>query len=91
MFQTKHSQLPLSCMNDVTMTSIDRIHNTRLIYFFNVPHDRTVIRQNSINICGLKLWESLPTEVQNPSSISVFKKKLLKYILTHITHYDIFL
>jgi len=57
------------------MTSIDRIHNTRLVHLFNVPHYRTVIRQNSINICGPKLWESLPTEVQNSSSMSGFKKK----------------
>jgi len=78
-------------MNYVTMTSIDRIHNSRLVHFFNVPHFRTVIRQNSKNICGPKLWELLPTEVQNSSSIFVFKKKLLKYILTHTTHYDVFI
>ena len=42
---------------------------------------RTKCRQDTVRFQGPKLWNSLPTEIKDVSSLNLFKKKIKQYLL----------
>ena len=76
MCRLKNNQLPLSCMNYITITNPDRPYSTRHFHFFITSRFRTIIRQNSVSIRGPKLWDSFPIDIQNSSSLHLLRKRL---------------
>ena len=78
MFKVKHRLVPLACMRFATITDPQRLHATRTVYYFNMVGFRTVIRENSINVRGPRLWNTLPMVIQNSLSMRSLKHELVK-------------
>jgi hypothetical protein len=79
MYRVKNHLLPLSCMRHVTVTDFVRPYHIRKVNYFLNMGCRTAIRENSINVRGPKLWNSLSFEIQNCSSLSVLKREVTKF------------
>ena len=79
MFKTKHHLLPSSCMRYVTVSDSKRSHDTRKIPYFVFHGCRTVIRENSINIFGPRLWDSFPVEIKDAVNLSLLRRTLLEF------------
>ena len=80
MFKVKYHLLPLSCMRYVTVLDSMRPHDTRKSPYFVILGCRTVIRENSVNIFGPKLWDSLPDEVKGALNLSMLRRSLLEHL-----------
>ena len=57
-------------------------YNTRKSSFFVLNNFRTTIREHAINIYGPRLWNSLPDNIQNCHSFSLFRKLLTAHFIT---------
>lgn len=87
MYLYKNRHLPAS-FNDMFLLNCEvHKYNTRTENFFRLPKCSTNVRLFSLRFQGTKLHNSLSTEIQNASNISVFTSKLkssfcsVKYIL----------
>ena len=78
MFKVKYHLLPVSCMKHVTVSDFMRPYQTRYSNYFVVHCCRTVVRENSVNIRGPKLWNSLSSVFQKCLSLGELKKDLVK-------------
>ena len=67
-------------MQFVAVSDSLRIHDTRHKPYFVIESYRTNARENSVNVAGPKLWDSLPSNIQNASYISSLKRLMLDYI-----------
>jgi len=56
-------------------------HNTRGRNQINIEYCRTVAKSFSVKIAGPRLWNSLPINLRNSASISIFKKNYKKMLL----------
>ena len=54
-------------------------HNTRNSKNLHIPKCRAAKAQNSFSYKGVSIWNSLPREILNSPSVSVFKRKLKSY------------
>ena len=61
-------------------------HNTRNSRNLDIPKCRTAKAQNSFFYRGVSIWNSLPSEILNSPSVSVFKTKLKSYYLDRWLH-----
>ena len=87
--------LMYKCMNNLApdyLTSLFKKrssihqHNTRNSNNLDIPKCRTVKAQNSFSYRGVSIWNSLPSEILNSPSVSVFKRKLKSYYLERWLH-----
>ena len=69
--------LHLACV--VTVSDSKRSHDTRKIPYFVFHGCRTVIRENSINIFGPRLWDSFPVEIKDAVNLSLLRRTLLEF------------
>ena len=74
------------CMNGLApqylcdmFTSNNHSCNTRNASQPKPPKARTAYYQRSFSVSGLKLWNSLPQDIQSSQSVARFKKSLHKY------------
>ena len=81
MYKFKYHHLPISCMRYVTVAVGHRFHETRKVFYFNMESFRTVIRERSISIRGPRVWDSLPSEIQDSPSIGSFKRQLINWLI----------
>lgn len=89
MFKAKLRLLPLSSMRYVTVSDSKRSHDTRKNHCFVIERCRAVIRENTINLLGPRLWDSFPEEVKNTVNLSSLKKALLDFFVVLIYMYNI--
>jgi hypothetical protein len=85
MYKAIHKVLPNSCSQFITLSEKACWYNLRKDHQFAYSTFRTKLRENSIAIAGPRLWNSLPDHLQLPSSISIFKCKLVKMLLLEYT------
>ena len=78
MFKAKYHLLPVSCMKHVTVSDLLRPYQTRKSNYFVEEFCRTVVRENSVNIRGPKLWNSLSPVIQKCLSLGALKKYLVE-------------
>ena len=87
MYKMKHNLLPNVTNSYVLLARNDREHDTRHCSFFKIKKFRTTTGENCIAVRGPRIWDSLPLEVQEKTSISLFKRELLlHYISTYELH-----
>ena len=76
------------CMNNLApdyLTSLSKKrssihqHNTKNSNNLDIPKCCTAKAQNSFSYRGVSIWNSLPSEILNSPSVSVFKRKLKSY------------
>ena len=75
LFKAKHNSLPVNVQKLFSL-NFDNIHITRQNNLFKVKYARTSLKAKCVSICGVKLWNSLPTDVSNCHSLMKFKKLL---------------
>ena len=81
MYKFKNNLLPFACNDLVTpRLSEQNFYNMRIEQEFTIPKHRTTVRERVIKIRGPKLWNKLPSEIKNLSSIYNYKKCLKQYI-----------
>ena len=61
-------------------------YNTRNSKNLDIPKCRTAKAQSSFFYRGVSIWNSLPSEILNSPSVSVFKRKLKSYYIDHWLH-----
>ena len=80
MFKIKYHLLPPACMHLVTVSDSQRSHFTRKKSHFTLEGCRTVVRENSVNVFGPKLWDSLPRDIQDVSCFRSLKRLMLEFL-----------
>ena len=78
----KRDLLPNYFRDMFTLASQIHSYNTRNSSLFYIPHCRTNFRKFSIRFQGPTFFNSLSREIQNSESISLFGKRLKKFLLS---------
>ena len=82
MYLFKRGLLPNYFRDMFTLESQIHSNNTRNSSVFYIPHCRNNFREFSIRLQGPKFLNSLSREIQNRESITLFGKRLKKYLLS---------
>ena len=82
MYLFKRGLLPNYFRDMFTLASQIHSYNTRNSSLFYIPHCRTNFRKFSIRFQGPTFFNSLSREIQNSESISLFGKRLKKFLLS---------
>ena len=78
MFKCKYNLLPESCLQLVPLNSTRSCYAFRKEDEFITVKFRSETRRKAISVIGPELWNSLQVPIQNISSISVFKSRLVE-------------
>ena len=72
MFEARHSG------------NYDRTHRypTRSFNDLVPSHARLTVTQNSINVCGPNIWNSIPQEIRDLPTLSIFKNNYKNYLIS---------
>ena len=84
MYLFKKGLLPNYFRDMFTLASQIHSYNTRNSSLFYIPYCRTNFRKFSIQFQGPTLFNSLSREIQNTESISLFGKRLKKFLLSQL-------
>ena len=81
MFTLFHGILPIQLQRRLSKYS--SVHSTRLKNSFVMVQVRTNLKAMCLSVYGVKLWNTLPDEIKNCTSVNIFKKFLKKHVLSH--------
>ena len=81
MFKAYHNILPDSLQKMFTLR-VQIYYDTRQTCTFTVHRAHTNVKSMCISICGVKLWNSLHTDLTNSRSLQVFKKMYKLHIIS---------
>ena len=84
MYLFKRSLLPNYFRDMFTLASQIHSYKTRNSNLFHIPYGRTNLRKFSIRFQGPSFFNSLSREIQNSETISLFGKKLKKFLLSKL-------
>ena len=72
MFEARHSGI------------FDRSHPYATRFYHDlVPfHARLTITENSLRVIGPNIWNSVPSEIRNVSTLSIFKNQFKKHLVS---------
>ena len=79
-FKSLHNLLPKSCAATTVNINSIKPYNTRHTNYFNIPFSRTSHREQSLQIRGLRDWNTLPSSLQNLDSFPQFRRELRTYL-----------
>ena len=79
MFKVKNNLLPIGIQSLFTINS--NSHNTRQSGKFNQKYVRTTMKSITVSVAGVKLWNSLETNITAIKKICVFKKMCKLFFL----------
>ena len=82
MFCYKQNLLPNSLMNYFHLNTSVHNYSTRISRNIHIPQCNTSLFKNSIFFQGPVIWNSVPVDIQNSSSVSVFKRKYKMFLLS---------
>ena len=80
MIKCMNNQAPSYLANMFQKRSQVHSYNTRNTNDLNLPKCRTALAQKSFQYRGADTWNSLPRELRNPFSLSVFKRSLRSHL-----------
>ena len=81
------SRLLPKLFNELFHTSDKHIYNTRSSKdYLIIPYCRTKLRQFAVCYHGSKYYNSLPDDLKNSGSVSIFNKKLKRYLFSEYGH-----
>ena len=81
MFNLFHGTLPIQLQRRFTKYS--SVHSTRQNKSFVMVQVRTNIKAMCLSVYGVNLWNTLPDDIKNCTSVNMLKKCLNKYFLSH--------
>ena len=79
MFKMKNNLLPIGVQSLFTINS--NLYNKRQSGKFNQKYVRTTMKFMTVSVAGVKLWNSLKTNITTIKKIYVFKKMCKFYFL----------
>ena len=82
MYNVKNNLLPQSLQKHVLLSETDRMYNVRTTSFFRIKRFRTTIGEGCIAVRGPRVWDSIPTDIQNSLGVGSFKRQLINYYLS---------
>ena len=81
MFNLFHGILPIQLQR--RSSKYLSVHSTRQKKSFVMVQVRTNLKAMCLSVYGVKLWNTLPDEIKNCTSVNIFKKCLKKHFLSH--------
>ena len=82
MFKCMNNRAPSYLANMFQKRSQIHSYNTRNANNLNPPKCRTALAQQSFSYRGVAVWNSLPTEIRNLSSLNTFKRSMRNFLLS---------
>jgi len=79
MFKQMNNMLP--GVNPFNFSKLSHDHDTRHRSELRIDRCRTKMRQSTVQFQGPKLWNSLPQNILNLSTLNSFKKKVKDYLV----------
>ena len=79
MFKVKNNLLPIGIQSLFTINS--NSYNTKQSGKFNQKYIRPTVKFMTVSVAGVKLWDSLKTNIITTNTICVFKKMCKSYFL----------
>lgn len=83
-FKIKLNLLPNYLNTNIKYVNDIHSYDTRTRNDFSLPNYKKVCTQNSLYYNGLKLYNSLPSNVKESNSVIEFKRKCKEYVITNI-------
>ena len=81
MYNTMHAPEPTMFTSFYRINNTYHDHNTRGCNDIHVVHAKSNVRNFSMRVNGGILWNSIPKDIRNSPSLSVFKRKLKLYLI----------
>ena len=70
--------------NDMFISnSLIHNYNTRQCDDFHVPYHRLVLASNSIRVYGVNVWNSIPKNLRNATSMKLFRTKFKLHLINN--------
>ena len=79
MFKFKFNLLPEACKDFFKFSNPIRRYEIRKSDCFVVPFSRSEVRKKSINVYGPELWNALPTDLHNATSLATLMQTLTNF------------
>ena len=73
--------VPSFFVNMFTVNSAIHNYNTRQKKNLHVPSYLIKVREHSVSVCGVKLWNDIPEELKELRTYNQFKLKCKRYFL----------
>ena len=64
-------------------TKYSSVYSTRQTKSFVMVQVRTNLKAMCLSVHGVKLWNTLPDDIKNCTSVNIFKKCIKKHFLSH--------
>ena len=81
MFNIFHGTLPIQLQ--MRFTKYSSVYSTRQTKSFVMVQVRTNLKAMCLSVHGVKLWNTLPDDIKNCTSVNIFKKCIKKHFLLH--------
>jgi hypothetical protein len=89
MYKANKANLPRNILRILLGDDPNKSYNTRQKKNLKLRYVRTKQKQMCISFQGVNLWNSLGLELKECKSISIFKTKFKKYIMTSYAALDL--
>jgi hypothetical protein len=80
MYKVRFNILPQPCLSYFTLNKTSNYNMRNTSYFKLLPY-RTNVKQKTISIAGPKLWNTIPTELQDSRNPHQFKSALKSWLI----------
>ena len=81
MFNIFHGTLPIQLQ--MRFTKYSSVYYTRQTKSFVMVQVRTNLKAMCLSVHDVKLWNTLPDDIKNCTSVNIFKKCIKKHFLSH--------
>jgi len=82
MFKFKFNLLPEACKDFFRLSDPKQRYEIRKPNYFVIPFSRTEARKKSINVFGPELWNALPTDLHDVTSLTTLMQTLNRLIVS---------
>ena len=83
MYMVMNNLVPSFFVNMFTVNSAIHNYNTRLEKNLHVHSYRTRVREHSVNVCGVNMWNDFPEEFKELRICNQFRLKCKRYLFCH--------
>ena len=81
MYKAKYESLPSNIQQLFINKQEISYYSTRQKHKFAVKYARTSIKSKCLSVCGVKLWNKVPSSISPDSSFLSFKRNYKSYLL----------
>ena len=82
MYKVMNNLVPSFIVNMFTVNSAIDNYNTRQKNNLHIPGYRTKVREHSVSVCGVNMWNDIPEELKELRTYNQFRMKYKRYFLS---------